>query len=74
MLLTSLIDNGHSFHALTFNLATVYELRTERSRAKKLELAEKVAELMNVHTDDDDEDAGHGRSAWAERGNVDFKL
>lgn len=42
-LLDSLIDKGRSFHALTFNLATVYELRTEKARAKKEELAERVA-------------------------------
>jgi len=42
-LLDSLIDKGRSFHALTFNLATVYELRTEKARARKGELAERVA-------------------------------
>ena len=39
-----------------------------------MELAEKVADLMGVHTEDDTEDVGHGCSGWAERGNVDFKL
>ena len=69
-LLTELIEEGHSFHALTFNLATVYELCTERSRAKKIELADKVAEKMKS-----EDDFGEGeRSTWAERSNADFKL
>ncbi|KAG7009417.1 hypothetical protein G7Y79_00002g005320 [Physcia stellaris] len=69
-LLTALVDAGHSFHALTFNLATVYELSSERSRAKKMELAEKVAGSMIV----DGKSEEGGGSVWAERGDADFKL
>jgi hypothetical protein len=43
--LESLIDAGHSWRGLTFNLATVYELCTERSRALKISLVERVAGL-----------------------------
>ena len=74
-LLTSLIDDGYSFHALTFNLATVYELCTERSRAKKMELAEKVACKMTAFTNADREGREDGAGpVWAERGNANFKI
>ena len=72
-LLTRLIDEGHSFHALTFNLATVYELCTERSRAKKAELAERVAERMKTERDGEPEGTDGGKR-WTERSNADFKL
>ncbi|CAG8954573.1 hypothetical protein HYFRA_00004490 [Hymenoscyphus fraxineus] len=35
-----------TFHALTFNLSTIYELCTERSRALKISLAERVADIL----------------------------
>lgn len=57
----SLVEEGHSFHALTFNLSTIYELCTDKSRALKTELTEKVASLEMS-------DVG-----W-EKTNVDFKL
>lgn len=41
--LEALIDKGHSFHALTFNLCTVYELCSERARDKKLALISRIA-------------------------------
>ncbi|OJD32442.1 tetratricopeptide repeat protein 15 [Diplodia corticola] len=48
-LLEDLIDHGenssYAFHALTFNLSTIYELCTERSRERKLELVDKVSAL-----------------------------
>ncbi|KAF2457776.1 hypothetical protein BDY21DRAFT_342740 [Lineolata rhizophorae] len=44
-LLEALIEKGNSFHALTFNLATVYELCTEQARTKKSTLAESVARM-----------------------------
>ncbi|KAL8824676.1 MAG: hypothetical protein Q9191_004893 [Dirinaria sp. TL-2023a] len=76
-LLEQLIAERRSFHALTFNLATVYELCTERSRTKKLELAETVAEMM-MPDQDQDQDEGEDDErvirGWAERGNADFKL
>lgn len=47
--LEDLIDQGQNsasaFHALTFNLSTIYELCTERSRERKLELVDKVSAL-----------------------------
>lgn len=74
-----MIAEPHSFHTLTFNLATVYELCTERSRAKKLELAETVAEKMMRAQDQDQEGEEEGEddgkaAIWAERNNADFKL
>ncbi|KAH9210192.1 hypothetical protein DL95DRAFT_371268 [Leptodontidium sp. 2 PMI_412] len=60
-LLESLITTSHSFHALTFNLSTIYELCTERSRALKIGLAERVAGLQE------------GGGGW-EKVNGDFKL
>lgn len=62
-LLDSLVEKGRSFHALTFNLATVYELCSEKARAKKGELAERVAKSV----------VGEGRKG-GERVGADFKL
>lgn len=49
MVLEDLIDHGensaYAFHALTFNLSTIFELCTERSRERKLELVDKVSAL-----------------------------
>ena len=62
-LLESLVDEGQNFPALLFNLATVYELRSERARERKVKLAERVA--------------GHGHEEGAmgcERNGADFKL
>ncbi|KAF2803789.1 uncharacterized protein BDZ99DRAFT_399199 [Mytilinidion resinicola] len=42
-LLTDLAGTTAPFHALTFNLCTVYELCTERSRDRKIALAERIA-------------------------------
>ena len=63
-MLSSLVDDSNSFHALTFNLSTIYELCTERSRALKIGLAEKVAEIKQ---------SGQGMVGW-EKVNGDFKL
>ena len=64
-----------------FNLATVYELCTERSRAKKMQLAERVAERMvefGAGDGEESEDGEAGREGkkkrWVERRNADFKL
>ncbi|KAK7519636.1 uncharacterized protein IWZ02DRAFT_298823 [Phyllosticta citriasiana] len=38
-------DSCVAFHALTFNLSTIYELCTERARDRKFELVEKVAAM-----------------------------
>lgn len=50
-LLESLVDgdsktgrNGPAFPGLLFNLATIYELRTERARDRKVRLVERVAD------------------------------
>ncbi|KKZ62623.1 hypothetical protein EMCG_03033 [[Emmonsia] crescens] len=42
-LLESLVNNNHSFQSLTFNLATIYELCSERSRFLKSNLTERIA-------------------------------
>ena len=60
-LLESLVDSGRSSHTLLFNLTTMYELCTDRSRALKLKLSEKVA-AMEERVD-----------GW-EKTNADFKL
>ncbi|KAI9714071.1 MAG: hypothetical protein M1812_006518 [Candelaria pacifica] len=60
-LLESLVDQGNSFHGLTFNLSTIYELCTEKSRTLKLELAEKIAAQSE------------NEAGW-EKQNADFKL
>ncbi len=56
------MDTGNSFYALTFNLSTIYELCTDRSRALKLKLTEQIAALP--------EEKGVG---W-EKSNANFKL
>ena len=70
-LLSQLVNEGNSFHALTFNLSTIYELCTERSRALKIGLAEKVAELQQER--DRASGDGNGGVGW-EKVNGDFKL
>lgn len=60
--LDGLVEKGRSCHALTFNLATVYELCSERARERKAELAVRVARGI--------EQKGSG----GEREAVDFKL
>jgi hypothetical protein len=56
------VEEKNSFHALTFNLSTIYELCTERSRGLKIGLAERVAGMQG--------DGGRK----VEMGNGDFKL
>ncbi|KUI57450.1 Trafficking protein particle complex subunit 12 [Cytospora mali] len=60
-ILEGLVDNGYSSHTLLFNLTTMYELCTDRSKSLKGKLAEKVAGM---------EPTPRG---W-EKSNVDFKL
>lgn len=43
--LQALVDSGQDFRSLTFNLATLYELSSEKSEALKLGLVEKVKGL-----------------------------
>ena len=61
-MLEDLLDTGKSFHALTFNLSTIYELCTDRSRMLKVQLVEKVAAMPDAD-----------RAGW-EKTNADFKL
>jgi thioredoxin-like negative regulator of GroEL len=42
-MLSKLVDESPPFHAMVFNLSTVYELCTERNRDKKLALASHLA-------------------------------
>jgi trafficking protein particle complex subunit 12 len=42
-ILESLVEEGYSFQTLTINLATVYDLTTDKARESKITLAEKVA-------------------------------
>ncbi|KAH6678177.1 hypothetical protein B0J14DRAFT_582107 [Halenospora varia] len=67
-ILEKLTDTSATFHALTFNLSTIYELCTERSRALKIGLAEKVADILV-----ESRKQGEGERA-GEKVNGDFKL
>ena len=60
-LLNELAQKGRSLHALTFNLATVYELCSEKGSQRKEDLARRVSKAI--------EEKGGG-----ERGVADFKL
>lgn len=44
----STITSGTAFHALSFNLSTIYELSTDRSRVLKTQLVDKVAALQDT--------------------------
>jgi hypothetical protein len=48
--LERLVEKGVVFEGMIFNLATVYELCGETSRALKLQLAEKVASVGREFT------------------------
>ncbi|KAK2767835.1 hypothetical protein FQN54_003996 [Arachnomyces sp. PD_36] len=61
-LLESLVATYHSFSSLTFNLSTIYELCSDKSRTLKLGLAEKLAKQPRS-----------GERNW-EKPNADFKL
>ncbi|KAL8678534.1 MAG: hypothetical protein Q9186_005114 [Xanthomendoza sp. 1 TL-2023] len=73
-----LTQKTHIPHALTFNLATIYELSSDKSRERKIELAEKVARKLRSGYDDDlggiKEGGGGGGGKRMERGNGEFKL
>lgn len=56
---------GSVFPALLFNLATIYELRTEKAREKKVNLVEKVADRQS---------GSQNEGVLYERQGVDFKL
>lgn len=61
-LLESLISANHSFQSLTFNLSTIYELCSDKSRNLKTRLAEEVAKQS------------HLGEMNLDRSNADFKL
>jgi trafficking protein particle complex subunit 12 len=42
-ILETLVEDGHSFQTLTINLATVYDLTTDKARERKLMLADGIA-------------------------------
>lgn len=65
-------EEGYGFHALTFNLSTIYELCTERSRTFKIELAEKLAERLETSEALDDQDVNI-KTGW-NKVNLNFKL
>ncbi|RKF75525.1 putative tetratricopeptide repeat protein 15 [Golovinomyces cichoracearum] len=70
-ILEILIDeDGYGFHALTFNLSTIYELTTERSRCLKIGLAEKLAEILETSKA---QGLGKIKIGW-DKVNGDFKL
>ncbi|KAJ0114708.1 hypothetical protein J7T55_004952 [Diaporthe amygdali] len=60
-ILESLVDSGFTSRTLLFNLATIFELCTDRSRSLKTKLVERVAAMEPSTT------------GW-ERANADFKL
>ena len=60
-LLEELVEKGRSFYALTFNLATVFELCSEKGREKKEELVDRVCK-------------GIEKKGGGERALCDFKL
>ncbi|KAL8767515.1 MAG: hypothetical protein Q9209_006022 [Squamulea sp. 1 TL-2023] len=68
-LLEELVDEKHAFYALTFNLATIYELSTDKSRDRKMQLAERVAKGLRSPMNE----AAADRRRM-ERSNMDFKL
>lgn len=61
-LLENLVSAGQTSHTLLFNLTTMYELCSDRARALKTRLAERVAET-----------SPRLGGAW-EKTNADFKL
>lgn len=70
-ILERLIDeDGYGFHALTFNLSTIYDLTTERSRSLKIGLAEKLAEILETS---EAQGLGKIKIGW-DKVNGDFKL
>ncbi|KAI0395866.1 hypothetical protein F5Y17DRAFT_421750 [Xylariaceae sp. FL0594] len=62
-ILEGLVSAGQASHTLLFNLTTMYELCTERSKTLKMRLAERVADM----------DPASRTGGW-EKTNADFKL
>ncbi|KAI9148066.1 hypothetical protein HJFPF1_11888 [Paramyrothecium foliicola] len=60
-ILEDLVSKGMASHTLLFNLSTIYELCTDKSRGLKMKLAERVAGMDETET------------GW-EKTNADFKL
>jgi len=61
-ILEGLVEEGHSFQSLTLNLATIYDLSSDKSRDMKISLISRVANHRNS--------TGISRSFM----NADFKL
>ncbi|KAI0125455.1 hypothetical protein BJ170DRAFT_724898 [Xylariales sp. AK1849] len=61
VVLEGLVDTGQTSHTLLFNLSTMYELCTDRSKHLKVSLAERVADMEATS------------QGW-EKTNADFKL
>ena len=59
--LEGLVESGNSSHTLLFNLTTIYELCTDKSKALKVQLTQKVADMEPT------------TKGW-EKTNADFKL
>jgi tetratricopeptide (TPR) repeat protein len=68
--LEALVDSGLAWKGITFNLATIYELCTERSRALKIGIVEKIAEQKEGRMDR----SGAFEAGGYEGVNGDFKL
>ena len=68
--LEALVDSGLAWKGITFNLATIYELCTERSRALKIGIVEKIAEQKEERMDR----SGAFETGGYEGVNGDFKL
>lgn len=62
-MLQALVDDGHSFQTLTINLATIYDLSSDKSRDLKMAMVSKIASQQK-------KDSDHLRSFV----NADFKL
>jgi tetratricopeptide (TPR) repeat protein len=68
--LEALVDSRQAWKGITFNLATIYELCTERSRALKIGLVEKIAGQKEERMDRGVE----GEAVGYDGVNGDFKL
>jgi hypothetical protein len=66
------VEEHNSFHALTFNLSTIYELCSDRSRGLKISLAEKIAGMLEEELERGS--GAEGIVRGGEKVNGDFKL
>ncbi|KAI4166164.1 MAG: hypothetical protein LQ342_000050 [Letrouitia transgressa] len=75
-LLEDLLSRDQAFPAMTFNLATIYELKSEKARMWKMELAGRVAEMVREESRKGEEDGTEGGKKDIKKDWVmsDFKL